>query len=1433
MHGQSSPRQSVRRRTTTGHEVAEDPTSFEDAPPFLSSRTGGSSWESYEGSGNFPSRDDRRKRFDATTPTLIDEEEEDLEFGNLQPIPSSHDDSLSNMRRTPGASQMHQSAVSLQEEREGVQLGFELAARTGGSSAGAVACRPATTSASSSLWEVSSQHASHHEQVGVHSREVEPVNRPSLARTAVASQTSSSAASGVASAAAGTNRSILSPWKSPETSRHGAFSPNLFRLTEDIGILLKEDEDDDDFAMEIPAVIRGEDQDLEGEGDWTGSYVFDTHHKLTRRPVARPSTATKEKARRRSAQQQQQQAPYFLPHAQQPKPRRNIHDPAFYFGEGRIADDRASPQLLTFSSGAFVPPKQDLSEGAAPFMYRPVASAPAPSFQHHSFDQLPNDAPSNSFPTGFSFQPQVFQSLQPPPGASPHRFLSTPSPTLSVGTSSTQQYPSSMGSSQQHQGSKMQATAPTFVPRTSTPQLPSSPSHWSINTTTTTTPSYDRDWPAQAGTQPAPAAANTISAASSHASPGFSYAPSYGYGGMPSHSFDARAAMTPSPLWPDAMLYAPPTSNPTVTSNAPASASTPTPILIDPSFAPVGVDTSTYLATSAPPPPPAMPQAPTSTTPQSSSVDSKTKKNRPKRREKKKSKPEKNTAQSPSTAVSVSDKTPKKKTGKTFEGPRSRAGSTEGVPDDTAASASEDQGDTKRAELDESPATRLAFKNFYKAFRTEEKHSFQRAEELALRSLEDGSLPDSIHYKVYLELADLAKRSNRYVEARRLYQKVCQLQPYASQGWLEYSKLEEECGFMNRVTNILHAGLEYCTYSESLLTRAVKHQERMGNLASAREILARLKHVGIEKVWRTVLEGALLEARAGNSDMARRVLKYLMFHVPWYGPLYLEAYKLERDQGHPDDALQVVQRGLDALPRYGPLWFGAFRLYEEIDLADRQYSLPKTMKMIERAKLNVSKELVWKVHLEAAQMLERTAQIHLDQSEKTKALAMAPVRRRLVLTILTCPNNLRWKVWLAAGRMELAIHNFKMARALFQRAHLVVQQKSRSSTLLDCARLEEYVGKTDLARAILCRARVEYGNDWKVWLESVLLEIRNSEYVRALEIASRALEIHTGTGRLWATLVQLQHIIGNDASQKVALRRALLSVPKSGEVWCEGGRIHLNPFSATFDLDRARRCLYFAAKFTPQFGDSFVESLRVEILSQWLLPIAKYIWKRTKNSYLLPNGSGNLTKFIFDVSLAITIARNRGNDEKRNLPQTQYRDIITTVRRKLRYENLRSSIDLTDIRLSCANADPNYGSLWFHCRKLPTDTPRRVIENAAELVAKDLFDHAHIYLAAMVRRMAVITTMDTPCPKYEGIETSDPAVIAWETIIDTKLRDATSLADMLNPVDPTTGLVFLESTSRGSTFVTGLVELSRPRLVKDMPLYERRRAVFGTDALLP
>lgn len=784
----------------------------------------------------------------------------------------------------------------------------------------------------------------------------------------------------------------------------------------------------------------------------------------------------------------------------------------------------------------------------------------------------------------------------------------------------------------------------------------------------------------------------------------------------------------------------------------------------------------------------------------------------------------------------------RKKSGGSYR-PGSTTYNQDDIEDLQGSATEEGAADPRRTELVESPSTRIAFKEFYRAFRGEERISFQRAEEFALSALEDETLPESVHWRVYLELADLAKRSNRYAEARVLYEKVCQLQPYASQGWLEYSKLEEECGRMNRVMNILYKGLDYCQYSENLLNRAIKHQEKLGKPENARGILARLKHVGIEKVWRTVLEGALLEARAGNIATARRVLKYLMHHVPWYGPLYLEAYRLEKDQGHTVDALLVVERGLRAIPRYGPLWFGAFRLCEQIDVSKKQYHLPSTMEMIERAASNISRELVWKVHLDAAQMLERAALEQASIEEPAFDGLLVPARLRYATTILTCPNNLRWKVWLAAARMELGAGDPGRARALFQRAHQVVPKKGRSSTLLECARLEDFSGKTDIARAILCKGRALYGSDWKVWLESVALEIRCGDVARAVQLCDTALGTHYGTGRLWATLVQLRHYQGRDEAQLATLKRALTAVPKSGEVWCEGGRVHLNPFSDTFDLDRARRHLHFATRFTPQYGDGFVETIRLELVEQWLAPIASYIWDNTKHSFLNRRGGasdaeGVLITYITDVALAISVARQKAPEQgtpPKHLPKMAHFDIVAHVRKHLQPESLRSSTDLNGVRLSCINADPNYGVLWFHCRRKMTDSPRCIIEDAAEAIAEELQSYAHLYLAAMIRRKAVLSTIPVKEPPEANLalETSSTSVIQWEDYVDKQLHAAPSLVHMFNPTDPTTGMVLLENTVSGPLFATGLTEINRHQPIQHMSLTNRKRVLFGNEALFP
>lgn len=97
--------------------------------------------------------------------------------------------------------------------------------------------------------------------------------------------------------------------------------------------------------------------------------------------------------------------------------------------------------------------------------------------------------------------------------------------------------------------------------------------------------------------------------------------------------------------------------------------------------------------------------------------------------------------------------------------------------------------------------------------------------------------------------------------------------------------MEEECGDSKYSLKILRKGLSLCSFHEGLLTRALKQLEKLHNVHEARGMLSALKYESIDKVWRAVLEGALLESRIGRVDVARRFFKYLMSHVSSSLPL--------------------------------------------------------------------------------------------------------------------------------------------------------------------------------------------------------------------------------------------------------------------------------------------------------------------------------------------------------------------------------------------------------------------------------------------------------------------------------------------------------------------------------------------------------------------
>ncbi len=267
------------------------------------------------------------------------------------------------------------------------------------------------------------------------------------------------------------------------------------------------------------------------------------------------------------------------------------------------------------------------------------------------------------------------------------------------------------------------------------------------------------------------------------------------------------------------------------------------------------------------------------------------------------------------------------------------------------------------------------------------------------------------------------------------------------------------------------------------------------------------------------------------------------------------------------------------------------------------------------------------------------------------------------------------------------------------------------------------------ARKILLRSRLEARGEWKVFLESVLLEMRAGQWGRAVEEAKAALQIHMGTGRLWAILVQLRYLDG-DAEQLRVLRQALGEVPKSGEVWCEGARIHLSPLSRAFDLGKAEKYLDFAIQFTPQYGDSFLELLRLLLVRHVVLPQARALHAR-----LQEQGQGQ---------------GQGGGAEEEEEEEEEEGSEADTRRIALAAEAAAGpgapgrptvasfmACDTEELELRCSNADPNYGQLWFHVRDMPSDTPRLLMRRAKALMAQDLAVLYPLYLTAIVRRLRV------------------------------------------------------------------------------------------------
>lgn len=717
-----------------------------------------------------------------------------------------------------------------------------------------------------------------------------------------------------------------------------------------------------------------------------------------------------------------------------------------------------------------------------------------------------------------------------------------------------------------------------------------------------------------------------------------------------------------------------------------------------------------------------------------------------------------------------------------------------------------------------------------------EEKGFEEAQTWALAHVKEVS--KSAQWKLCVELADLAKRDNAVAHARVYYQIGAQINSTEAKAWLEWAKMEEESGKLDFCEQILAEGLKHCgANSESLVLRALRilvsrdkiqeARQLLGNILAHNETAAKAYSFAENSLqkgnaaheissqkgnssensppsgnfggsqsaagqlsqanattdvreWRMVLEGAMLEWRAGRPQLAHSILRFLQVSMPGRTQPYMARAELYKKEGRFGSALQCIIAGLTYLPNAGMLWFEALQLQQQIllrmdtpgalvrkdssdegmnlmpklktepevkeksgkshsksssaassmsDVADfSQYPSTKEAflgdyfpKFVERSLQSLSPELVWKFHLEVAQFYESAGD--------AKA-----ARRSLGLSARSCPQNLLWRVWLAGARMELFMkggekasktspsgqsaktqaakdakntsssatgavqaqvsgeEQIKVSRRLLVKAAKSVPKKMQSIVWLEISRVEEYVGGVEEARYVLQKAKRETKNEWKVFLELILLEMRHGNYEEAIKETRAALAVHPSAGRLWAVLIQAHHFLhydkfelnsnggngeGSNGSNnegfeitKKVFNEALNEVPKSGEVWCEGARLALHAGL----LNDARRYLSFAVELTSQYGDTTIEFLRLKLLEQ--------VEEKKIEAKAPSSSSAMLPPKIVDPSIFLSLDFN----QKDRLAQL------------------------------CTYADPNYGPLWSFCKNFAHDPSITTMASAHNLL---------------------------------------------------------------------------------------------------------------------
>lgn len=180
--------------------------------------------------------------------------------------------------------------------------------------------------------------------------------------------------------------------------------------------------------------------------------------------------------------------------------------------------------------------------------------------------------------------------------------------------------------------------------------------------------------------------------------------------------------------------------------------------------------------------------------------------------------------------------------------------------------------------------------------------------------------PEWIHSQI--EEAVAAKRECHFREARLIFIKLVVLYPSDPLIWLEFARLEMECGEYGNAHNILAASRIQIPHNEAILQKSLKVEERLFNLPATLRLVAELHKLDTQKSVKMMMDGVLVLARMGFEKSTYDYYLSVTNNPHFFtGNFYMDFLEFQLHSSKYESFLHMIPHALSRFPKYGPLWF--------------------------------------------------------------------------------------------------------------------------------------------------------------------------------------------------------------------------------------------------------------------------------------------------------------------------------------------------------------------------------------------------------------------------------------------------------------------------------------------------------------------------------